>query len=87
MSGTSEGARKAAEKNKKFYGADFYKHIGKLGGQKSRGGFGTDTIGRDGLTGLQRASKAGKVGGKKSRRTKLDVKFDERVESYVSDEN
>lgn len=87
MSGTSEGARKAALTNKQRYGHDFYKTIGEAGGKKSRGGFALEVVGKDGLTGRERASIAGKKGGSKSRRTKLDIKFDERVESYVSDEN
>lgn len=40
MSGTIEGGKKCAARNKELYGEDFYKNIGKLGGAKSRtGGF------------------------------------------------
>ena len=38
MPGTSEGARKAAARNKKLYGDDFYAIIGAKGGKKSRNG-------------------------------------------------
>ena len=38
MGATQEGGIKAAQTNKQRYGADFYKKIGALGGQKSRGG-------------------------------------------------
>lgn len=71
MPGTVIGGRKAAAKNKQYYGEDFYARIGAIGGKKSRkGGFGSQTIGKDGLTGSQRASIAGRIGGLKSRRKK-----------------
>lgn len=38
MGATREGGIKAAQTNKQRHGADFYKKIGALGGQKSRGG-------------------------------------------------
>ncbi len=64
MPGTIPGGDKAAVTNKKRYGADYYKKIGAMGGKKSRGGgFGSNKIGPDGLTGRQRASLAGKKGG------------------------
>lgn len=70
MAGTIEGGRKAAELNKKKYGEDFYKNIGALGGKQGvTGGFASDKVGKDGLTGRERASKVGMLGGKKSRRT------------------
>lgn len=65
MAGTIEGGRLAAETNKKRYGEGFYRGIGKLGGQKSRnGGFATEVVGKDGLTGAERAIAAGRKGGK-----------------------
>ena len=42
MSATQEGGRKAAQTNKKRYGEDYYKKLGKLGGttpKKHGGGF------------------------------------------------
>lgn len=70
MAGTKDGGRKAAELNKKKYGEDFYIKIGSLGGKLGKtGGFASQKVGADGLTGVQRASVAGTKGGKKSRRT------------------
>ena len=42
--------------------------IGRSGGQKSKGGFSVETVGRDGLTGPERARIAGARGGKISKR-------------------
>lgn len=40
MVGTIEGGRKAAATNKKLYGTDFFRNIGRKGGRNSkRGGF------------------------------------------------
>lgn len=40
MSGTREGGLKAAKTNLKYNGADFYRRIGRLGGQNGHtGGF------------------------------------------------
>lgn len=51
-----------------------FRDIGRLGGQRSNnGGFASSKVGADGLTGKQRAAKAGAVGGKISRRTKTVV--------------
>lgn len=64
MAGTIEGGKRAAAENIKRHGKQFYSNIGKLGGAKSRnGGFGSDKVGKDGLTGKERASIAGKRGG------------------------
>lgn len=74
MAGTIEGGRKAAAKNKMLYGEDFYKRLGHLGGKaQHNGGFANDTVvGRDGLTGRQRAVVVGRKGGKASRRRPAD---------------
>lgn len=72
MSGTPTGGKLAAKKNKEKFGEDFYKRIGKEGG-KATGvpkGFASDLTGYDGLTGKQRASEAGRKGGKVSKRKK-----------------
>lgn len=75
MTGTISGGKKAAETNKKLHGKDFYKRIGKKGGQNSTtGGFGSKKVGKDGLTGRQRASLAGAIGGFKSKRKKKEEK-------------
>lgn len=69
MSGTMDGGRKAAETNKKKYGKEFYALIGAMGGSRSvNGGFASDKVGKDGLTGRERAKIAGQKGGKKSKR-------------------
>jgi hypothetical protein len=71
MAGTIEGGRRAAETNMKKYGPDFYKKIGSKGGKSGNtGGFASALIGNDGLTGYERASVFGAVGGRVSRRTK-----------------
>jgi general stress protein YciG len=69
VAGNKEGGRAAAETNKRKYGHGFYAEIGKLGGAKGRtGGFASDKIGADGLTGRERAAHVGRVGGAISRR-------------------
>ncbi len=69
MAGTKTGGAKAAEKNKQLYGDDFYTRIGRKGGKNGNtGGFASDKVGSDGLTGKQRALIAGAKGGKISRR-------------------
>lgn len=71
MSGTVTGGLKTYETNKKKYGSDYYRRIGKLGGMKSRGGgFASNIVGEDGLTGPERARLAGAKGGKISRKNK-----------------
>ena len=50
---------------------DYYKNIGRKGGKSSHnGGFASQTIGSDGLTGVERARIAGAKGGFISRRGK-----------------
>lgn len=59
MVGTIEGGRKAAEKNKKHFGEDFYHRIGKLGGKSPKtkpSGFACDKA-----RAVNAAKKAGKV--------------------------
>lgn len=71
MPGTKTGGLKAAETNKKKYGDDFYKRIGAKGGGISRGGgFASQEVGADGLTGQERARIAGSLGVVKSKRKK-----------------
>ena len=60
MSGTKAGSQKAVATTKQKHGADFFKKIGKIGGQASgTGGF---------YGNPERASRAGKIGGKLGRR-------------------
>lgn len=69
MTGTLAGGRKAAETNKRIHGQDFYVRIGRKGGKNGHtGGFNSEKVGRDGLTGFERARIVGAKGGRKSRR-------------------
>lgn len=71
MAGTREGGLKAAKTNKEKHGADFYARIGRAGGSKTPKtprGFASEVVGKDGLTGLQRAKAAGRKGGQVSKR-------------------
>ena len=69
MSGTKAGGRKSRDTNIERFGRDFYKRIGRKGGRNSHtGGFASNKVGADGLTGVERARIAGAKGGRKSRR-------------------
>lgn len=69
MVGTKAGGLKAAATNKARHGEGFYSRIGKKGGQNGHlGGFASEVIGKDGLTGHERARIAGAKGGSISRR-------------------
>ena len=71
---TREGGRKTAQTIKEKWGTDFYREIGRKGGKNGHtGGFASDVIGRDGLTGKERARIAGKKGGTISKRKKYSV--------------
>lgn len=73
MSGTREGAIKTSKTNRERHGADFYARIGALGGKKSKnGGFASDKVDKNGLTGAERAKKYGRIGGAKSKRGKRE---------------
>ena len=68
MAGTRAGGLKARAKNL-ANDPDFYSKIGSKGGKKSTtGGFASEVVGDDGLTGIQRARIAGAKGGRISRR-------------------
>ena len=84
MPGTREGAAKTVLTNKKKHGEDFYKRIGSKGGANGKGpwykgGFASDKVGEDGLTGRQRASIAGAIGGFKSRRGPAKKDLEEEI--------
>lgn len=69
MAGNRIGGLKAAETNKRLYGKDWYARIGKIGGRNGHsGGFSSTEVGKDGLTGPERAKKCGAIGGLKSKR-------------------
>lgn len=60
MSGTPEGARKARETKLSKYGADHFKVVAAKGGSAPHSeptGYGSNRIGKDGLTGRQRLKK------------------------------
>ena len=60
MAGTKAGGIKARETNYKYHGADFYKRIGRLGGQNGHtGGFASNP---------ELARRAAAIGGRKSKR-------------------
>ena len=62
MAGTKAGALKASKTNKLLHGDDFYKRIGKIGGQNGHtGGFAANP---------ELARRAGAKGGRISRRGK-----------------
>lgn len=58
MAGTKAGALKARDKNL-ARDPDFYGKIGRIKGQNGQGGFASKKVGKDGLTGPQRAIIAG----------------------------
>lgn len=69
MAGTKAGGIKARETNIRKYGPDFYKKAGAKGGRNGKtGGFASDKIGADGLSGSERAKLAGQAGGRISKR-------------------
>ena len=68
MAGNKIGGLKAAETNKRKYGDDFFVNIGKRGGKKGKAdgaikGFAAATP--------EQRAEWGRVGGKRSRRTKV----------------
>jgi hypothetical protein len=68
MSGTVSGGKKTAIKNL-ARDPDFYKKIGAIGGKNSNhGGYASQKVGADGLTGQERARINGVIGGTISKR-------------------
>lgn len=68
MPGTYEGGKRAAKANLEKHGPDFYKRIGRLGGRKgTTGGFASPKVDANGMTGQQRASHYGRIGGSNSK--------------------
>lgn len=71
MAGSAIRGKKARKTNLKKYGKDFYANIGRKGGKSGHtGGFASDKVGKDGLTGYERARVAGRKGGQLSKRGK-----------------
>lgn len=74
MAGNRTGGLKARDANLKR-NPNFYRDIGSIGGKRGKtGGFASEAIGDDGLTGRERARIAGKKGGLTSRRGKSNKK-------------
>ena len=74
MAGTKAGGDKAKAKLYERYGRSYYSRIGTIGGSIGRtGGFASELVGADGLTGKQRARIAGAIGGRKSRYPKKRI--------------
>jgi hypothetical protein len=71
MAGTSKGGKQAASTTKRLHGEDFYVRAGKKGGrsQSLSKGFASKKLGKDGLTGRQRAHIVGAIGGRNGKRT------------------
>jgi len=70
MAGNSIGGHKAKMKNL-AKDPNFYAKIGAKGGKNGKtGGFASGVVGKDGLTGAERARIAGAAGGRVSRRKK-----------------
>lgn len=85
MAGTREGGLKARARNL-ARDPNWYKKIGAKGGANGKGpgykgGFASNEVGEDGLTGRERAKLAGAIGGKRSRRgpAKDDIEKAEEV--------
>lgn len=69
MCGNRTGGLKAAKTNIEKHGKEFYREIGRKGGKAGNtGGFASNVIGKDGLTGPERAKVWGAIGGHKSKR-------------------
>lgn len=69
MSGTKAGGLKSAETNRKKYGEDFYREIGRKGGRNGHtGGFAANH---------ELAIRAGTIGGRKSKRGPAKKKTDD----------
>lgn len=80
MAGTREGGLKARARNL-ARDPNWYKKIGAKGGANGKGpgykgGFASNEVGEDGLTGRERAKLAGAKGGAISRRTKKEPNED-----------
>jgi general stress protein YciG len=68
MAGSTEGGQKARNVNLER-NPNFYKEIGAMGGAAGKtGGFASEKVGADGMTGKQRAAIVGKQGGQTPRK-------------------
>jgi hypothetical protein len=75
MAGTLAGGRKLSLTIRAKYGDDFWKQQGAIGGRASNnGGFATEKLNKNGLTGTEQARLSGAKGGAISKRTKVEKK-------------
>ena len=87
MSGTKIGGLRAKQTNLKKHGEDFYKRIGAKGGRNgTTGGFASNKVGEDGLTGRQRAVLAGAIGGHSSRRGPVKKNLEEEIRKVSNEQ-
>lgn len=87
MSGTKIGGMKAKQTNLKKHGEDFYQRIGAKGGRNgTTGGFASNKVGEDGLTGRQRAVLAGAIGGHISRRGPVKKNLEEEIRKVSNEQ-
>lgn len=78
MSGTKAGGAKTRQTNYMRHGKDFYARIGKIGGKiGTTGGFASNKVDKDGLTGPERARVAGRKGGLISKRGRVKYETQE----------
>ena len=63
MAGTKEGAAKRLQTEREKYGHKFLSKRAQKAGKRTKGGFASEKVGKDGLTGRERASKYGSKGG------------------------
>lgn len=63
MGGNQAGALKRIENWKKKDPEGFSKHMSEMAKKQKGGGFGSQKVGKDGLTGQERAKRAGQRGG------------------------
>lgn len=94
IAGNKAGGLKAKKANLEKYGPDFYKRIGAKGGANGKGpgykgGFASDKVGEDGLTGRQRSIICGRIGGRKSKRgpAKDDIEKAEEILKQESEKD
>lgn len=90
MSGTRAGGIKARERNL-AKDPDFYRKIGRKGGYNGKGenytgGFASNKVGEDGLTGRQRAILVGAIGGHISRRGPVKKDLEEAIKEVKSEQ-
>lgn len=85
MPGTIEGGKKAAATNIKRYGKDHYRRLGHLGGAASKaGGYASLKVGKDGLTGPERAKVAGHRAGTIGKRGYKFIGEEDGVRKYYN---